>query len=46
LGLTRPLVLQAGTLATCVGAAEGKQTVFRATMQVVDCVSGGVRKQP
>jgi hypothetical protein len=46
LGLTRPLVLQAGTLATCVGAAEGKQTVFLATMQVVDCVSGGVRKQP
>jgi hypothetical protein len=41
LGLTRPLVLPAGTLATCTGAAERKQTGFRATMQVVDCVSGG-----
>ena len=49
LGLTRPLVLQAGTLATCVGAAEGeqgKQGVFRASMQVVDCVSGSVRHSP
>ena len=26
LGLTRPLVLPAGTLATCAGAAEGKQS--------------------
>ena len=41
LGLTRPLVLPAGTLTTCVGAAEGTRTVFRASMQVVDCVSGG-----
>jgi hypothetical protein len=46
LGLTRPLVLPAGTLATCVAAAEGKQSVFRATMQVVDCVSGGALQQP
>jgi hypothetical protein len=46
LGLTRPLVLPAGTLATCVGAAEGKQTAFRATMQVVDCVSGGALPKP
>lgn len=46
LGLTPPLVLQAGTLATCVGAAEGNQGVFRATMQVVDCVSGGVLRAP
>jgi hypothetical protein len=41
LGLTRPLLLPPGTLATCARAAEGKQTGFRATMQVVDCVSGG-----
>jgi hypothetical protein len=46
LGLNRPLVLPAGTLATCAGAAEGKQDVFRATMQVVDCVSGGALHEP
>ncbi len=46
LGLTRPLVLTAGTLATCTGAAEGTRIVFRATMQVVDCVSGGALRAP
>jgi hypothetical protein len=46
LGLTRPLVLPAGTLATCAGAAEGNRAVFRATMQVVQCVSGGALQGP
>jgi hypothetical protein len=46
LGLTKPLVLQPGTLATCAGAAEGTQMIFRATMQVVDCVSGGALRAP
>jgi hypothetical protein len=46
LGLTRPLVLSAGTLATCTGAAEKRPGVFRATMQVVNCVSGGAQHAP
>jgi hypothetical protein len=46
LRLSRPLVLPAGTLATCAGAAEGKQLLFRASMQVVDCVSGGALLKP
>jgi hypothetical protein len=46
LGLTRPLVLPAGTLATCARAAEGQRGVFRATLQVVDCVSGGALRAP
>jgi len=45
LGLTRPLVVPAGTLATCVGAAEGKG-VAQVTMQVADCVSGGLLQAP
>jgi hypothetical protein len=39
---TRPLLLSPGTLATCTGAAEPQPGVFRASMQVVNCVSGGV----
>jgi hypothetical protein len=46
LALTPSLVLQPGTLATCAGATEANQTEFRATMQVVDCVSGGVQQAP
>ena len=34
------------TLATCAGAAEGNRAVFRATMQVVQCVSGGALQGP
>jgi hypothetical protein len=46
LGLPRPLVLSAGTLATCTAAAEGRRDEFRATRQVVNCVSGGALKGP
>jgi len=46
LGLTMPLVLPPGTLATCAGAAEVKRMPFRASMQVVDCVSGGALRAP
>jgi hypothetical protein len=42
LGSTGPLELKPGTLATCTQAAEGKPGVFRATMQLPDCVAGGV----
>jgi hypothetical protein len=42
LGSTGPLELKVGTLATCTQAAEGKPGVFRATMQLPDCVAGGV----
>ncbi len=38
----RPLRLKAGTLATCTAAAEGKAGLFRATMQLPECVAGGV----
>ena len=41
-GSTGPLELKAGTLATCTAAVEGKPGVFRATMQLPDCVAGGV----
>jgi hypothetical protein len=36
-----PLVLKAGTLATCTAAAEPTAGVFRASMQVAECVAGG-----
>ena len=38
---SRPLVLKAGTLATCTAAAEPTPGVFRASMQVAECVAGG-----
>jgi hypothetical protein len=41
LGSVGPLDLKAGTLATCTAAAEGKLGVFRATMQLPECVAGG-----
>ena len=37
-----PLHLKAGTLATCSVAAEGRAGLFRATMQLPECVAGGV----
>ncbi len=46
LGLARPLALPPGTLATCAGTAEGKRLVFRASMQVAECVSGGALRTP
>ena len=36
-----PLVLRAGTLATCTAAAEPTAGLFRASMQVAECVAGG-----
>jgi hypothetical protein len=36
-----PLSLPSGTLATCAGAAEGPSGLFRAGLQVVNCVAGG-----
>jgi hypothetical protein len=41
-GSTGPLELKAGTLATCTAAVEGKPGVFKPTMQLPDCVAGGV----
>ena len=41
-----PLVLKAGTLATCTGAAEPTPGVFRASMQVAECVAGGALSSP
>jgi hypothetical protein len=47
LGLTHPLVLKAGTLAACSGAAERTSGgVSVATMQVANCVIAGVRTAP
>jgi hypothetical protein len=46
LGLTGPLVLKAGTLATCSAAAERRPGVFRATLQVAECVAGGASTTP
>ena len=46
LGLTGPLVLKAGTLATCTGEAEPTPVVFHASMQVAECVSGGALSSP
>jgi len=43
---SRPLVLKAGTLATCTGAAEPTPGVFHASMQVAECVSGGALSSP
>jgi hypothetical protein len=37
----RPLDLKSGTLATCTEAVEGRLGVFRATMQLPECVAGG-----
>jgi hypothetical protein len=37
-----PLRLKGGTLTTCAAAAEGKAGLFRATMQLPECVAGGV----
>jgi hypothetical protein len=42
LQLSAPLHLKAGTLATCSVAAEGRAGLFRATMQLPECVAGGV----
>ncbi len=36
-----PLVLKAGTLATCTAAAEPTPGVFHASMRVAECVAGG-----
>jgi hypothetical protein len=36
-----PLDLKAGTLTTCTAAAEGKAGLFRATVQLPECVAGG-----
>ena len=41
-----PLVLKAGTLATCTAAAEPTAGVFRASMQVAECVAGGALSSP
>jgi len=41
-----PLDLRAGTLATCTEAAEGRLGVFRATMQLPECVAGGALGAP
>ncbi len=41
LAVTHPLVVKAGTLATCASAAEPKVGVFTATLQVAQCVAGG-----
>ncbi len=41
-----PLVVKAGTLATCTGAAEGNPVVFKATLLVTECVAGGAVVAP
>ena len=41
-----PLVVKAGTLATCTGAAEGNPVVFKATLLVTECVAGGAVGAP
>jgi hypothetical protein len=41
-----PLDLKAGTLETCTAAAEGQAGLFEATMQLPECVAGGVRGAP
>jgi hypothetical protein len=46
LKLTRPYVLQPGTLSTCAGLAEGTGGPFRFSMQAVDCVRVGARPTP
>ena len=43
---SRPLVLKAGTLATCTGEAEPTPGVFHASMQVAECVAGGALSSP
>ena len=46
LGSSGPLLLPAGTLATCTGAAEPVPGVFRSSMQVADCVARRARQAP
>ena len=41
-----PLDLKAGTLETCTAAAEGQAGLFEATMQLPECVAGGVLGAP
>jgi hypothetical protein len=40
------LDLKAGTLTTCAAAAEGKAGLFRATVQLPECVAGGALGAP